>query len=391
MLKTSVPNATARFNQPPNFVANAVPDFDSSSFMKSSPISSFSTCPHCGAALEAGSRFCSACGQSIGDSPSGEPASAGPSGETITWEQDISLLTNPVILRQTLLVCGGAGLLMAFILTFVFATSGEFHSILPMLGISAAAAAGLGVLMVLVMLVVFGNRTRVRFTVDDRGILWETVDPRALGTARLALLAGVLGRSPTTAGAAAVAMARQSEWVAWTDVDAVEMNPGRHLLTLRNSWRTVMMIACLPQNYQQVGVFLKQHISSSGGSATRTLSPKTLAGPLARAFARTVYFTLATTPVFIMLKPLEMDLFLPLLIFCFGLATIWLIPLFGWVVLGGLSLLIWQFAAAGIEEFRYLYRWEQSVFLLALLGFAWIIWDSWGSVRGRRLPPLMSD
>ena len=71
------------------------------------------------------------------------------------------------------------------------------------------------------------------------------------------------------------------------------------------------------------------------------------------------------------------------------MATVWLIPLFGWVVIGGAAILAIQLAVIGIEEFPYLWSEEQAFFLLAYVGLAVLVWFSWRSVRGKVIPPLL--
>lgn len=351
------------------------------------------TCQQCGAEFEAGGRFCSACGQPITEPGFGKTEEDPSSGnETITWEEDISLLGNPLIIKQSFFVAGGAGLLMAFLMSFLFATTGEYGDILPVLFISAVGAAGLWVFMALIMVIFFGNRIRIRFTVDGKGALWETVDKRALGANRLAMVAGVLGRSPGTAGAGAVAASREKEFVSWTDVKAIEHDPRRHMIVLRSSWRPVMMLVCRPENFGRVNRFLEQRIMTEAEIGAGPVKRKALAKPLAKALLRTVAVTLASTPVFILARhPVELDVLVPLIMFCFALATVWMIPLFGWVVLGATAFLAVQIAWVGWSEVSMMYRWEQVGFFLAYVGLLWLAWFSWGAVRGRFLPPLLED
>jgi hypothetical protein len=302
----------------------------------------------------------------------------------LSWETDIGLLTNPLIVRQMALVVAIAGLFMAFLLSFIFAMTGDFQDIPMILLISLLAAAGLGVLMLLVSLLFFGNRIRVRFTIDDRGALWETVDPRAVAGSRLAMVAGILGRSPQTAGAGALAAARESEYVEWDEVSAVEVNPRHRMVTLRGGWRPMMMLICLPDNYDRVA----GHIGGKVAPSPAVDKPR--AKSLLKALLQTALVTLAVTPLFTLSTyPFELDLLLPLILFVFALATVWLIPLFGWVVIGCAALLAVQVTWIGISEFAYLYGSEQVAFFLTYVGLAYLAWLSRRALRGKMLSPLM--
>jgi len=340
-------------------------------------------CTECGVSIAHGSRYCPNCGKRVVAEGEAAPGKKLP----ITWETDISLLGNPLVMKQLALVVLGSGLIMALLLSFIFLTTGEFRDIPMMLLITLLMTGGFGLLLVLVMLVFFGNRTRVRFTVDEAGMIWETRDQRARTGNRLAVLAGILGRSPQTAGAGILAATREKEYAAWKDLASFENDPRHRMITVRNSWRPVMMLVCLPENYQGVMDAIQDRLPPYSRSA------KPFRKPLSRALLRTALAALASTPLFTLSSwyYLDYDLFLPLLMFVFALATIWLIPLFGWVVIGCAGVVAVQLALIGINEFRYLYAHEQGLYMLAFAGLAFLAWYSWGALRGRFLPPLIED
>ena len=338
-----------------------------------------SGCEQCGAKLQPGSRFCQGCGR-----PQKLDLSAARLEGGLTWETDISLLTNPLVLKQMVLVVFGAGLLMAFLLSFILAVTGEFRDIPMMLLISLLTATGLGLLLCLVALLFFRNRTRVRFTVNSKGVLWESVDKRARTGSRLAIVAGILGRSPQVAGAGALAVSREQEFVRWQDISRVEHNKRRHMITLRNSWRPVMLLVCLPEHYHEVTAYIDDKIVP--------VSPvsRSGSGPLVKGLLRTLLVALAAAPTFILSSyPFELDIFLPLLMFLFALATVWLIPLFGWVVIGCAAVLAVQITWLSFSQFRYLYDFELFAFFLSYGGLAFLVWFSWGYLRGKILSALM--
>ncbi|MDI9548485.1 MAG: zinc ribbon domain-containing protein [Chloroflexota bacterium] len=378
-------------------------------------------CEQCGASLAEGVRFCEECGAPVQALPAAEeqpsisapvkepqpqasdaPAQASPgtvtpiaapaasaSADAVTWETNISLLGNPLIRKQLVIVVLASGGFMAFLLSFIVAATGDFYQIPMMFKVSFWTTAGLAALIAFVVLVFFGNRMRVRFTVDETGALWETVDKRAITGNRLALLGAALARSPTAGGAATLAAARQREFVRWSDVVAAEYDQRRRMITLRNSWRPIMLIVCTPENYNRIAADIHSRVVPKSGSETpSTVGPRR--HPVLRGLGRTVLVTLAAAPLFILPDFLySFDFFLPLLTYLFALATVWLIPLFGWVVIGGAAILAIQLAVIGIEEFPYLWSEEQAFFLLAYVGLAVLVWFSWRSVRGKVIPPLL--
>lgn len=308
----------------------------------------------------------------------------------VAWETDVSLLTNPLIVRQLAFVVVGAGLIMALFLGFIFAATGEFDAIPPMLLAALLTTAGFGLLLLLITVVVFGGRMRVRFVVDERGVLWETVDRRAIRGSRLALLAGVLARSPQTAGAGALAAANQRTFVAWQDVRAVDVDQRRRTLTLRNSWRPTMLVVCTADVFADVRSRAETKVSAPAESEVAQ-PPRRV--PLRNGLIRTVLVAAANAPLFALSSSIwfELDLLLPIIVLAFALATTWLIPLFGWVVLGCGVILAAQITWIGVIDGGYLPLEERVLLALTYLGLVYLAWFSWASLRGRLRPPLLED
>lgn len=338
-------------------------------------------CKHCDSPVEEGSNFCPGCGHKTGLLAGGTNEGA------ISWETDISLVGNRLILKQIIMVTLGAGFSIALILSFIFAATGQFRDIPPMLVVSLAVTAGFGCLIFLTALLFFGNRIRVRFTINEKGALWQTTDKRALTANRLALLAGVLGRGPQTAGAGTLALSREKEFVAWQDLAYVEYDQRQRMVVLRNSWRPVMMLSCLPESYGQVSSYIH------GKVPTAPANLRSNRKPLLKALFRTGLAALAAAPLFSLSASYYIDfgIFLPLLMFMFALAVIWLVPLFGWVVIASIVVMAVQLVLIGIEDFTYLFVSEQILYITAWAGLVYLAWFSWGSLRGRFLPPLMED
>lgn len=362
-------------------------------------------CPSCDTPCQASANFCPECGQPLADTAI--PASAPPpdspkphgntrSGDTLpptvparklaseelTWEVTISLLTNPLVLRQLAIAPLVTGLIMALLLSFVLAVTGDFQGIPAMLLVSLLGAVGLFVAMLLIMLIFF-RRYRVRFTVNRHGVRWQSLDQLAKTGSRLAILAGILGHNPTVVGAGVLAAARETEYVAWHDLADVTYNRRQRMLILRNRWRPVMMVICLPDNYDQVTAYVRHNVAP-----VQTLRAESRSWhPLPRLLWRTALVTLAATPVFVLANA-ESDIFVPLILFMFALATVWLIPLFGWVVIGCALFLAGEFMLLFLSGSLY-NGWIDL--LLPYAGLLYLIWFSWMLLRGRIRSALMED
>jgi hypothetical protein len=309
-----------------------------------------------------------------------------PAAGVVSWEKDITILSNPLILKQMLIVIAGSGFFMAFILTVIFAATGDYRDIPAMLLVSLLTAAGLGLLLFLVTLIFFRNKMRVRFTIDETGVLWHTIDNKSKAAARLALFAGIVGRNPAAAGAGALSVSREKEFVRWKEVGSATFNPRQKIITLRNSWRPIMMLACLPDNYDQIATLIK---SKTGEPVMTKKTSKRLP---ALAILRTALVTIAAMPLFMLSAyPFELDIFMPLILFLFALATVWLIPLFGWVVIISAVIIAVQVTVTGFSEFYYLYGADQAAFVLSYPALAFLAFYSRAYLRGKIRSLLMEE
>ncbi len=340
-------------------------------------------CKKCGFPVKEAGFFCPSCGNKHDLGIDGQDKQE----DSFSWETDITLMSNPLFVRQLFLLALGAGLLLAFLMGFIFAATGEFEAIPMMLLISLGGTIGLAFLFFLVTLVFFGNRTRVRFTVDQKGAYWETTDKKIESANRLAILVGVLGRNPQLAGAGALASSREKEMASWNQLSRIEVNRRRLMIVLRNSWRPVLMLVCLPENYETILRYVTSRVKPGPKQDTRKNKP------LIKGLLRTLYVCVAIFPLFYLASPnvLDLDMFFPIFTFVFTLATVWLIPLFGWVVIAGVVIALIQLLFVGISDFSFLYGYEQLLFILAFVGLGYLAWFSWFSIKGKILPPLLEE
>jgi hypothetical protein len=119
---------------------------------------------------------------------------------------------------------------------------------------------------------------------------------------------------------------------------------------------------------------------------------------------RTGAVVVATVPLLVVREVVDVGLFPAILILCFALATVWLVPLFGWVVLAaeayeaaaivvGLAE-VHQSAVFPDREFRLLGVLSSDdwvLLALAAAGLAYLASVSIAHVRGRMASMLMAD
>ncbi len=315
------------------------------------------------------------------------------------WEISIPLASNPFMLKMMLKVCLLSGGVMGALLTFLFAVQREFDAILPMLMMTAATSAFLFLLFLFVMLVILGNRMLLRFTVNDEGVLCETLSRTASAANRLAVLIGILAGKPGVAGAGMIGLSQEAVSAEWKSIFAFDCHGHRQVIILRNRWRQVMILYCTGDNFSDIAEFVSRK-TSQFQTDTETAAKNPLPGLL----LRTVLTMLACAPVFMLSYPFEIDLLIPLLTLCFALATVWLVPLFGYVVMvcvivmtgmilaEGLKIHHSRFASLGsYRAFEVLGADEWLLLGLVATGFVYLFRSSWRAVRGRATSGLMTD
>jgi hypothetical protein len=315
----------------------------------------------------------------------------------LIWEVSIPLLGDSLLVGSTLRVFLLAAAISAAMLTVVFAVQGEWDSIGPIWLAFGLTGLGLFGVSLLVMLLVFGNRMHCRIGIDGSGIRFETLDRRARGGNRLLLALGLLRGSTQATGAGLIATAQEMRSLRWRGAFRAEYLPQRHQIALRNRWRRLLVVYATPENYAEVAHRIEEEMQRHG-TAARVQQRS----PLPHYLGWSALLVLACVPLFAAVDTFDLSLMLPLLQLCFGLATIWLIGLFGWVLMG-LDLAI--VAALLLQAFSIRESWihrgetyaswtvygseDWSLLGLVLLALAALAWIGWRGARGK-LPALLA-
>lgn len=180
------------------------------------------------------------------------------SGESLHWTLDVSLLGSPVVLRQTAGVFLVTFMLLSLLVSAIFALEGDWGGILPSLAVLAAVHLGLVVGALAVMVLYFGNRIAMSFTLDARGVLSEVQEPRARKAAQLATLLGLATGNFSVAGAGLLARSGARSFVPWKQVERVRCDDARQTLYLANGWRTVAAVFCTQQTYPEARAWVER-------------------------------------------------------------------------------------------------------------------------------------
>jgi hypothetical protein len=320
------------------------------------------------------------------------------SPETV-WEIDVPLLSNRIMVGGVARAFGIAALIMGSLLTLLFAVQGEFDAVGPLWLLTAAVCGGMLIVAVLVMLFVFRNRIRFRFTVTDQAVLAETIDTRARGVNRLTTIAGILGGSPGATGAGLIGASQESQSVDFSGAFGVQYLPRSRVIAFRNSWRRVLYVYCTAENYAEVA---ERIASAMEVHATDSRLPTS--SPLPRYLGYSALVVLCCVPAFLTVAAFDVSLLIPLLMLCFGLAMIWFVGAFGLVVvvtvlleLGAISLDALGRTESFFEPGRTFARWtvysgdDWALIALTVAGAAVLTWLSVRAVTGRLRSLLDAD
>lgn len=315
--------------------------------------------------------------------------------EALEWELAVPLLSDPMIAGGTVRMFLLAAVISASLLSVIFAAQGDFAAIGPIWLAFLATGAGLALLGLLVMLLFFGNRLHCRIRIDGDGISFATIDRRARLGNRLLLLLGLLRGSAQATGAGLIATTQEQRSLRWRGAFRADYLPQRHQVVLRNRWRRLLVVYATPDNYAQVASRIANEIERHGSENRIPAS-----SPLPRYLGWSALLLIACLPLLAAVDAFDISLMLPLLQICFGLATILLVGLFGWVLLafdlaivGALLMNAFAVHESGIHRGRHYAGWtvydsadwmQLALILASLLLIGWI---GWRGVRGH-LPAL---
>jgi hypothetical protein len=318
--------------------------------------------------------------------------------EPLTWELDVPLLTNRIIVGGVLRAFGLAGLIMGSLLSLLLVVQGEFDALGPIWLLTLGICAALAAVGLVAMLVIFRNRMRFRFTVTDDDVTVEQIDTTARAVNRLAVVAGAFAGSPSAAGSGLIAASQETQRVDFSGAFTVRLLPRARVIVFANGWRRLLYIYCTPENYELVAARVTEAMRAHGtaGRARRS--------PLPRYLGYTALAIAATLPSFMTVEAFDVSLLVPLLILCFALATLWLIGAFGWVVLGvGIFELV-AIAMHGLSTADSFFepgvtyaRWtvfsgdDWAIIVLTALGLAVLAWLSIRAITGSLPSMLASD
>jgi hypothetical protein len=314
------------------------------------------------------------------------------------WEMAVPLVTHPLMLAGILKAFTLAAVMMSLLLSFLMAVTGGTDTIPMMIALSFGTAGALLVVGLAASAIIYGNRMHMRFSLDQHAARAEVTDTRAKAVSIAAIALGALAGKPGAVGTGLITLSDRDRRAAWRGVVSVKYHPRFKAVSLSNAWRTVMILFCTDDNYEAVAAYVGAAVTQHPvAAAART-------NPLPKLLLHTGLIILACVPLFSFDHPLKIDIFVPLLVLCFALAMLWLIPLMAYVVWAGLGYLAvvigLQLMAERTSSFRSLGNYRAydvlsgddiTMLVAAALGAAYLIWLSRGLMSGRIRAALAGD
>lgn len=197
--------------------------------------------------------------------------------QEIVWDISFPLVTNVYIMGDMLAVWGITWVLMSAILLVMglfSSNSGTLSAMLEVIPILGLVCLGLFVVSVLIMAVIFKNRFSAVFMVNAKGASYNVSRAQSKLNTAVAVLGAIAGK-PGVAGAGLLAKAQEGEFFAWSDVFRVDLHSGRHVVILRNSWRTMVRLYCTPENYDAVARMALDGVAGASDKRARHVTSQT--------------------------------------------------------------------------------------------------------------------
>lgn len=305
----------------------------------------------------------------------------------LEWSIAVPLLGNRRVTSQLLKAEVIIVALFGLLIGMPLAVEGEWDALGRVVGGMAVVTAALLLVSTLVLVVMTRNRYHLSYRLDAKGALQQVVDPRARAVHRTAAVGGVLSGRPGVAAGGLIGLSTERRMTTWDQVSAVVERRRDHSIDLRNRWRTLVTIYCPTDRFDDARAFARERIAHAAGMAGDT-GP----GPLALA-GWTVAVCLAAFPLFALPYPFRAPIALPLFLLVPALATVWLVPVFGWVTLAGAILGVGWILQVGYGD----HGWSSLIYTewipvaWAVAGLLFLAWLGIRAGRGRGPTALYRD
>ncbi len=190
----------------------------------------------------------------------------------LTWEYDIPLLTNPFILWDFFRVFAIALLTMEGLVLFMSFFFSDEAVLLPV-ELLALCLGIMAVLFAFVALFIYRNRFHSRFTVDSKQASVEGfygIDRYERTASRILSVAFFLTRGRVIS---LIGDSQSATSIPWQEVYKVTVHRRWHVITLSNSWRSVLRLYCPSQGFDQAAALMQDYAAAAARRRSRHPTP----------------------------------------------------------------------------------------------------------------------
>ena len=203
----------------------------------------------------------------VGTTPGADSAAAGMQSGVIEWEFRVPLLTSQFMLADfARVIVLSVAIMYVLVAIMGWFADGEFVLLPPQVFLIAGGA--MAALFAIACLLL-GNHITMSFGVRPGGVDYASGSAASKWN-RAAVIVGVLAGSPTAVGAGLIASSQEQGGWAWEELHAARYFPAQRVISLRNTWRTVLRLHCTPENYESVRVMVAEGLAR--GAASRSSS-----------------------------------------------------------------------------------------------------------------------
>jgi len=183
----------------------------------------------------------------------------------LEWEGRINLFTDPFTLLDLVRVAAISTVIMwTSVALMGLLVSGELVILPPVV---LVVLIPIFLVLYLLAALLLGVSVPTTFTVDERGVGWQT-GRRASWLSRATIVLGAVAGDPGTAGAGMLGMARESGLVPWERVAHVRPYPDRRVIALADGWHTLLRLYCTAETYDAALALSQRH--AAGDAAVQS-------------------------------------------------------------------------------------------------------------------------
>lgn len=172
------------------------------------------------------------------------------------WKISVPIFKQSLILKQLGLAIGIPIGILIFILVFVFERDRNTVYALSLIGL-------LFFITWLFIMVVYGGKYQVEFSLDAKGIYSKTQENQQKKNKLvngLTVFLGLLSGKPAVAGAGTLAQSRQQVFLPWKQVTKVKYSPPERTILIKCGWVDSVALFCTKDNFSDVQEFVKSKI-----------------------------------------------------------------------------------------------------------------------------------